>query len=308
MELLITGAAGSVGRYFGEYFAGRGYGLRVLDLREVQLPKDLARAARVFVGSVADRELVARAVAGADAVIHLAWSFAEDPVQVLEEDLRGHLYLLEAAQQQGVKKFLYASTATVYGQAVATPVSEDHPCLVLEARKPLYALAKLFAEDLCRLYWLEKKLPVTIFRFWWAFGEEIGGRHLRAMVASALKGEKIEVPAGAGGTFVTLEDLARAFELALTQEAAGQVYNVGSFYVTWEEIAGMAVEQAGSKSEVEVVPLEQWQGPRFLSDCWELSFEKAAAELGYRPACGREAGLAALRKALARLVAQVRGR
>lgn len=305
MELLITGAAGSVGKHFAEYFAKRGYALRLFDLRQEGIPSDLGGAVRAFVGSVSDRELVAEAVRGVDAVIHLAWSFSEEPVYLLEEDLRGHLYLLEAACEHRVKKFLYASTATVYGRALTRPVSEDHPCLALESRKPLYALAKVFAEDLCRLYQQERGLAAIIFRFWWAFGDEISGRHLRAMAASALRGETIEVPADAGGTFVTMEDLAQAFELALEREAKSQVYNIGSFFASWEEIAGMIAEETGQGGKVRVVPVAAWQGPRFLSDCWELGFEKACTELGFRPALSREEGLRALRRALKRLVAQL---
>jgi UDP-glucose 4-epimerase len=306
VKILVTGAAGSVGESLVGYFAKRGYQIRVLDLQDPGFPPDLVNKSEVFVGSVADSKVVAAAVEGVDAVIHLAWSFADEAKTLLDVDLKGHVELLEAAARSGVKKFLYASTATVYGRALRSPVDEDQLCLVIEARKPLYALTKLFAEDLCRLYTREGKLETSIFRFWWAFGDRIGGRHLRAMMASALKGEKVVVPADSGGTFVTMDDLARAFELGLQHEGRGEVYNIGSFYLTWEQVAKAVVEAAGTRSAVEVVPLDSWEGPRFLSDRWELSLEKVARELGYKPMVDAARGLVALGAALQHLAEEVR--
>ncbi len=150
---------------------------------------------------------------------------------------------------------------------------------------------------------------MVVFRFWWAFGETIGGRHLRNMVQDALKGKTLEVPGGVGGTFVTMDDLSRAFELALNSErASGKIYNIGSFYVTWEEIAGMIVEITGSAGGVKTIPLNEWNGPKFLSDSWEIGWEKAAEDLGYRPALGREEGLASLKKAIAALAGSLDGK
>ena len=77
-----------------------------------------------------DAELLDNVLFGMDIVIHLAWSFSDDPRVVFAEDIKRHVNLLEAASSSKVSHFIYASTATVYGRAV------DH--------------------------------PVTIFRFWWA--------------------------------------------------------------------------------------------------------------------------------------------
>ncbi|MGB9793148.1 MAG: NAD-dependent epimerase/dehydratase family protein [Thermacetogeniaceae bacterium] len=299
-KVLVTGSSGDVGSYLVRYFAQKGFVVRALDLRQGSYSDDVVAPENRFVGSVADDALVDEAVAGSDAVVHLAWSFSDKPAEIFDVDIRGHINLLEAALRRGVKRFIYTSTATVYGRAVRVPVTESHPRLVFEARKPLYALAKSTAEDLCTYYHLEAGLETVIFRFWWAFGETIGGRHLRNMVREALQGKTLVVPAGAGGTFVTMADLARAIELALSSErASGKIYNVGSFYVTWEEIAEMIVEATGSKGGFRAVPLAEWDGPQFLSDNWELGWEEAERDLGYRPANSRSENALALKKAIA---------
>ncbi|APC08794.1 NAD-dependent epimerase/dehydratase family protein [Neomoorella thermoacetica] len=307
MEILITGGSGDVGRYLVWDLAGRGHRVRVLDRA---LPNGYSLPVSqetLFKGQLEDKELVVRAVKGVEAVIHLAWSFSDDPLEVFGGDLIGHINLLTAAARAGVKHFIYASTATVYGRAAGHPVVEEHPCLVGEARKPLYALGKFAAEELCRQYCREQGLPVTIFRFWWAFGDEIGGRHLRNLIRVALNGEVLRVPVAAGGTFVSMADLAAACRLVLAGEGAcGQVYNLGSLYLTWEEIASKIIELTGSAGKLQLVPQDEWTGPAFLNEVWDLSWEKAARELGYRPTLTVDECRSALTRALLRCVDKVR--
>jgi UDP-glucose 4-epimerase len=223
-------------------------------------------------------------VKGKDVIINLAWSFADDPQTVFGEDIKGHINLLEAASSSKVLSFIYTSTATVYGRAVLHPVTETHPCLVGEARKPLYALGKYAAEELCKMYQKERRLPATIFRFWWAFGDNIGGRHLRELIRKSMSHNPLEMVRGAGGAFVTMADLGVAINSAIANPAAsGQVYNVGSLFLTWEEIGAMIVGLTNSTSAIHFIPSDQWQGPAFLNEVWDLSWDKAGDELGYRP-------------------------
>ena len=185
MRVLIVGGAGEVGRYLMKDFTQRGHEVTVLD--RVISPEIGNLPIHYLQGNLTDGIFVKEAVKGKDVIIHLAWSFADDAPTIFGEDIKGHINLLEAASSSGVQSFIYTSTATVYGHAVLHPVTETHPCLIGEARKPLYALGKYTAEELCKLYHKERGLPITIFRFWWAFGENIGGRHLRDLVKKSLK-------------------------------------------------------------------------------------------------------------------------
>jgi len=283
VNFLITGGAGSVGRDLTASLLGKGHRIKVLDKDAEALGPVSDGNLTVIPGRVEDTGLVQRALQGVDVVIHLAWSFSDDPMELLEGDLKGHVALLEACVAAKVSRFFYTSTAVVYGKPLRVPLSEDAPCLAESARKPFYATAKSTAENLALSYGVTKGLPVTIFRFWWSFGRKIGGKHLREMMILARNGQPLRVPEGAGGSFLDHEDLTRAVLLALQrQESLGQVFNLATLYLEWRDIARMIIETAGSSSPLEVIPARAWKGAPFLADPWELSTAKAERLFDYR--------------------------
>jgi nucleoside-diphosphate-sugar epimerase len=148
------------------------------------------------------------------------------------------------------------------------------------------------------MYGKTKGPPATIVRFWWAYGEEIGGKHLREMLKTASAGSPLEVPADSGGSFVHMADLAQGVDRCLFQpKAYGQTYNFSTVYVTWEEVAEMARDVTGSRSEIRCIPREKWTGSVFLADPWELDDKRAREILGYTPMEASRAK-ASLRKAI----------
>jgi nucleoside-diphosphate-sugar epimerase len=305
MKVLIVGGAGDVGKYLIRDLSSQGHEVVALD-RATKTEEMESLSITYFQGSLTDGSLVNEAIQGTDVVINLAWSFADEPQVIFGEDIEGHIHLLEAASQSGIKSFIYTSTATVYGHAVLHPVTETHPCLIGEARKPLYALGKYTAEELCRYYHKERRLPVTIFRFWWAFGENIGGRHLRDLIRKSLNHQPLEMVRGAGGAFVTMADLGRAILSAITKPAPpGQIYNVGSLFLSWEEIGAMIVSLTQSNSPIQLVPSDQWKGPAFLNEVWDLNWDKAKHDLGYEPEHPTERIRSLFVEALQNCIAQV---
>ena len=306
MKVLIAGGAGDIGKYLINDFPKRGYEVVVLD-QAPETPEMEKILITYFQGNLINRALVDEIVQGMDVIINLAWSFADAPHTIFEEDIKGHLYLLEAASSCRIKHFIYTSTATVYGRAVSHPVTESHPCLIGDARKPIYALGKYTAEELCRFYHKEQNLPVTIFRFWWAFGERIGGRHLRDLVKKSLRGQPLEMVHGAGGAFLTMEDLSKAIASAMeVSGASGQIYNLGSLFLTWEEIGAMIINLTHSKSSIQLVPSDQWKGPAFLNEVWDLSWDKAKEYLGYNPSHSEETIRSHFTNALQKCIDQVK--
>lgn len=283
-KILITGGAGSCGRVLTATFLGRGYEVRVID-KDVEPLRSIAdKRLTLFRGGLEDRDAVKSAVDGVDAVLHLAWSFSEDPLEVLEQDLRGHIYLLEEMASRKVLHLIYTSTAVVYGKPRYSPIDEEHPLRVEEARKPLYGIAKAAAEKLCLMYGKTKGPPATVVRFWWAYGDDIGGKHLREMLKTAAAGEPLEVPGDSGGSFLHMADLAQGVDRCLfNPKAFGRTFNFSTVYVTWKEVAEMARDVTGSRSGIRCIPREKWTGAAFLSDPWELSDTSARELLGYRP-------------------------
>ncbi len=306
MKILIAGGAGEIGKYLINDFSKHGHEVAVLDPAPKPLEMEKLPIA-YFRGNLVDQALVKRIVQGMEVVINLSWSFSDEPYTIFEEDIRGHLHLLEAASSFGVKHFIYTSTATVYGHAVLHPVTESHPCLIGDARKPLYALGKYTAEELCRFYHKERNLPVTIFRFWWAFGDNIGGRHLRDLVRKSLNHQPLEMVHGAGGAFVTMADLASAMMSAITEPGpSSQIYNVGSLFLTWEEIGETIINLTQSTSTLQLIPSDQWKGPGFLNEVWDLSWEKAREHLGYNPGHPKEEMRSQFTQALQKCVNEVK--
>ncbi len=307
MKVLIAGGAGEVGKYLTNHLLDCGHEIKVLDLSAKASEMEKNSRITFIPGNLMDPEPVNNAICGVDVVIHLAWSFSDDPRVVFGEDIKGHVNLLEAASSSKVSRFIYASTATVYGRAVQHPVTETHPYLIGEARKPLYALGKRTAEDLCLLYSKERGLPVTIFRFWWAFGETIGGRHLRDLIKKALANQPLEMVQGAGGAFLTMSDLGSAVLQTLADlSGAGKIYNLGSLFLTWPEIGETILQFTRSTSTINFIPSEKWQGPAFLNEIWDLSWEKAEREIGFRPRSSADRMRSQFSAALKNCIDQVR--
>jgi UDP-glucose 4-epimerase len=301
MNFLITGGAGSVGRDLTTALLRAGHRVRVLDKSAGTLASLSGTKPELIEGRLEDARLVREALQGVDVVIHLAWSFSDDPVELLESDLKGHLVLLEACVDAKVSRLFYASTAVVYGKPIHVPITEEGPCLVEEARKPFYAIAKLAAEKLALTYGNTKGLPVTVFRFWWSYGKKIGGRHLRDMIALAQAGKPLLVPDGAGGSFLDHDDLTHALQLAMQKrESIGQTFNLATIYLEWRDITQMIIDVTGSSSSLDVIPAREWKGAEFLANSWELSTASAEHLFDYRSLFSHDIARQRLEKAINR--------
>jgi nucleoside-diphosphate-sugar epimerase len=112
---------------------------------------------------------------------------------------------------------------------------------------------------------------------------------------------------GAGGAFVAMSDLASAVSLIIgSPAAAGQTYNAGSLFLTWEEIGKMIIDLTSSSSAIQLVPSAEWQGPAFLNEVWDLSWDKAAEALGYQPQLADSEARGQFREALKECVVQLK--
>ena len=300
MKFLITGGAGSVGQALTRSLLEKGHSVRVLDKKTDQLQSLAHQSFELIKGEIEDPSAVSEAVKGIDVIVHLAWSFSDDPMQLLASDLKGHILLLDAAAAQKISHFFYTSTAVVYGKPIKSPITEEDPCLVEDARKPFYGIAKLTAEKFLLAYFRSKALPVTIFRFWWSYGEEIGGRHLRDLIKLAQAGEPLTVPDDAGGSFLHVDDLTNALLIALQKpETFGEIFNLSTLFLSWEEVARIIIEVTNSSSPLEVIPAKEWKGAPFLADAWKLSTEKAERVFAYRPTLSPSEARQRLKEAIA---------
>lgn len=306
MKILVTGGCGNIGTHVVDVFSKKGHFVRVVDKNAEKL-KDMAGAnVETLAGDFSHKDFIFNAVEGMDAVIHLAWSFSSDPIELFEHDVKGYAHLLNAAVQYNVEHVINASTAVAYGKPQYSPVDEKHPRIVEQGRKPMYALAKFATEKLGVIYAEQNNLAVNTVMIWWAYGNEIGGKHIRAMIKDVIQKGEIVVPKDCGGSFLQLDDFITGLEGIIAKKPIGQTYNLETVYLTWEDLAEIIVSRANPQAKIITVPKEEWTGSSFLTDDWKFSTAKAEKELGYRSRYSKQEAVEHLGKALGACIAEVR--
>ncbi|MGY8829621.1 MAG: NAD-dependent epimerase/dehydratase family protein [Pseudomonadales bacterium] len=174
-SVLVTGGAGFIGSHLVDALLARGYSVRVLDNLSMgkltNLPLDNPQL-QFIEGDVADAAVVAQAVAGCEAVAHLAavasvQASVDDPVATHQSNFVGTLNVCEAMRLHGVKRVLFASSAAVYGNNGEGLAIDE-----ATAKAPLtpYAADKLASEYYLDFYRRQHGLEPAIFRFFNIFG------------------------------------------------------------------------------------------------------------------------------------------
>jgi UDP-glucose 4-epimerase len=291
MNVLVTGGSGYLGSHLVDALLQAGHSVRVLDL-EPATQRHLQRQGYSFAqGSVTDPALVAQAVQGMDVLVHLAWSFRawrfypehrpHEEREEMQENLLGAAILLQAALAAGVQHFLFSGSAVVYGPTGPTAATEEQACFPERSSLggPVYGITKWACEKLCLLY-EQRGLPVTVFRLHGVFSQDNLAQFSR-MIQQAQSGETVAAVRGAGGEYAQLEDVRRAFLLAMgNPRAQGEVFNLaGSHRYSEPELARYIVQAAQSQSRVELL-----DDP--LQGMVSVSVDKLRHCLGFRPQQG----------------------
>ena len=109
------------------------------------------------------------------------------------------------------------------------------------------------------------------------------------------------VPKGAGGSFLHLDDLGNALLLASQKpKTFGEIFNLSTLFLSWEEVARIIIEVTHSPSTLEVIPAKEWKGAPFLADAWELSTGKAQRVFAFRPTLSPSNARQKLKEAITR--------
>lgn len=281
MTILITGGAGFIGSHLVDHLLGETDDeILVLDDFSTGTADNLAHLEtdRVEVrdGDVRDADAIADVVADADAVYHLAAAvgvkrIVENPLDSLETNLRGTENVLEAAAEDGTPTFL-ASSSEVYGKSENLPFSETGDVVYGPTTTPRwgYATAKATDEFLALAYHDERDLPVVIGRFFNIVGPRQTGQYgmvVPTFVKQALAGEDLTVYGDGTQTrcFTHVADaVSLVHELLTTEDAYGEVFNVGSTEPTSiNDLAERVIELTDSDSGITHVPFEEVYGEDF---------------------------------------------
>ena len=259
MRVVVTGGAGFIGSHIVEHFQGIA-DVRVLDnLRSGHL-RNLEGFRYDFIrGSLLDPQALKRAVEGADYVFHLAAGVSvpesmRDPGMYNEINTAGTLAVLEAAAHAGAKKFIFSSSAAVYGDSPSLPKVETMPP---EPRSP-YAMTKLDGEFYCRLFEEQGRLPTVCLRYFNVFGprqdpESQYAPVIARFVRQCLRNEELTI-FGDGEQkrdFVYVKDVVAANVFFATESTVTGTFNVAEGEaMSVNELAQLIRTLTGSKSPV----------------------------------------------------------
>jgi nucleoside-diphosphate-sugar epimerase len=252
LRVLVTGSEGFVGRHVMGYL--RSHSFEPIGLDVAGHPE--------LVGSVVDRSFVEDKLARTefDAIVHLAGiadikKTIEDPYSCYQVNCFGTLNALELAAKKGVKRFVYASSANVYGAPKKSPVTEEHS---MDPRLP-YDYSKVIGENLAMSYFRTKGVPVSITRAWLLFGEfDHPSRAVPFFVRTCLKNEPVKL--FNSGRDVTAPSHAANFaklvvKILKKDAAVGQAFNYGGAEtLSIRELAERVKSLTQSTSELQMMP------------------------------------------------------
>lgn len=198
MRILVTGGAGFIGSNVAHLLCEEGHTVTVLDNLSSGYAELLDMRCRFIHSDLCDADALQNAIAGVDAVVHLAarsiiaGSF-EDPLGYVHTNVLSGTLLLEAMRAHGVKHIVFSSSASVYGEPVNIPVREDDPKFPLH----IYGATKLAFESILLGYYSAFGINSVSLRYFNAYGpgdlQEPVTRAVPRWIRAALTGKPVTV-------------------------------------------------------------------------------------------------------------------
>jgi UDP-glucose 4-epimerase len=304
VKLLVTGGAGYIGSVTSRLLLDAGHEVVVLDNVRTGFRDAVAPDATFVEADIADAGKVLTPNAGFDAVLHFAGLIAAGesmakPELYWHNNVVGSLALLDAVRAAGVPRFIFSSTAAVYGNPVEVPIPETaskSPTSTYGSTKLAFDLAltsETFAHRLAAVSLRYFNVAGAYIR---PDGTAIGERHDPethlipiALQVAAGKREKLQLfgddyptPDGTNvRDYIHVEDLARAHLLALTAATAGEhrLYNLGNGNgFSNKQVVEVVREVTGAEVPVEIAPRRDGDPATLVA-----SSALARAELGWVP-------------------------
>jgi UDP-glucuronate 4-epimerase len=305
MNFLVTGGAGFIGSHLVERLLREGHRVVCLDnfddfydpaLKRRNLIKASAMPSfRLVEGDLRDGKLLEKVFQEEkiDALAHLAARAGvrpsiQNPPLYVDVNIHGTMNLLEASRKAGVRKFLLASSSSVYGNNPKVPFSEEDP-----VDRPIspYAATKKADELLCHTYHHLYGMDMACLRYFTVYGPrqrpEMAIHHFTRLIH---QGKKISL-FGQGDSrrdYTYVDDAVEGTLLALFKRHGYQIYNIGeSQTISLAQLVQTLEKILGKNAVVEHLPEQPGDVDRTFAD-----IRKAEEILGYRPKVKIEEGLA----------------
>jgi nucleoside-diphosphate-sugar epimerase len=298
---LVTGGAGFIGSHVVDRLIEADVEVTVLDNLDTGQMENIAQHKRkrnfhFIKGDIRNLRLVKQLVKDMDAVFNLAAIASvprsiENPLLVNDVNVKGTLNLLKASVDSGVKRFVQASSAAVYGDSQTLPVREDFNPMPLSP----YAASKLAAENYAIVFNQVYGLETVCLRYFNVYGprqaynDYSGAITIFANDILALRPPKIFGDGKQTRDFVFVEDVVSATMLALTEKnAVGEIFNISTGKATTINKLVQILQKIMGKKNLKPVHEEPREGDIRHS---YASIEKARTLLGYEPMFSLEKGL-----------------
>jgi len=249
-------------------------------------------------GDIRDIDLLSEAMKDVDVVFHLAamWLLhcKDYPRTAFHVNIEGTFNVLEACVRNNVKKLVYSSSASVYGDAVEVPMRESHPF----NNRNFYGATKIAGEAMCRAFYDRYGLNYTGLRYMNVYGP---GQDQTAAYTGVIPimlnkiDENIQPVINGDGTqaydFIYVEDVARFNVLAMKSGITDEYYNVGTEVQTSiKQLCDLILELKSSELKVQYKPYSEDDSRRLVKNRIG-SNEKAKTDLGFEPKYNLTEGL-----------------
>lgn len=298
-KIIVTGGTGFIGSALVRRLVAEGYSVRVFDndsRGSASRLSDIRDDIEIITGDIRDADAVARAMAGQDAVWHLAYVngtrfFYEKPDLVLDVGVKGMINVIDACRQHDLSELIYASTSEVYQTPAVVPTPEDIQMIVPDPTNPRYSYGggKIIGE-LMTLHMAAKFMDkVQIFRPHNVYGPDMGWEHVLPQFVLRMKklaaesdADPLPFPIQGDGSetraFTYIDDFIEGAILMSDKGASDEVFHIGSAEeISIRDVAIMAGEYYGRNIAIEPQPLMKGGTPRRCPDISKLK------SLGFAP-------------------------
>jgi len=305
MRVLVTGGAGFIGSHLSVRLLEEGHEVTIIDdLNDFYSPLrkrdnlalvQAAGPAHFYENDICDFDMVARIFRARrpEAVIHLAARAGvrpslEAPLLYEQVNVGGTTVLLESARLHGARKFVFASSSSIYGIANRVPFSEeDHLNLPISP----YAATKIAGEKLCYTYSYLYGIGTVCLRFFTVYGpRQRPDLAIRKFTQLMLAGKRIPVfgDGGSGRDYTFVDDIVEGIVAALHYDCAYEVFNLGnSSPVTLRTLIETLEAALDVKAKIEICPQQLGDVPITYAD-----ISKARRALGFEPLTSFRDGIA----------------
>ncbi len=299
-KYLVTGGAGFIGGHLAEELVRRGHQVRILDNFSSGKEENIAKCKdkiELLRGDICDLETIKKAVPGVNGIFHQAAMASvprsiREPVATNEANTNGTLNLLVAARENGVRRFIMASSSSIYGNSAVLPKVET---MAIDPLSP-YALQKAAGELYVRMFYPLYGLETVALRYFNIFGPRQDPKSEYAAViprfATAMIRENAPTIYGDGEqsrdfTYVENAVAANIAAMDAPASACGQTYNIGcGERFTLNQVVTNINEILGTNISPKYEPERAGDVKHSLAD-----ISAAQRNLGYHPAISFNEGL-----------------